>query len=252
MTSHLRRIAPIAIAIFFTVSAFATPVKPARATNATTLSSEKDKLSYAIGMQIAASISNSIRPVKDDVDVSTVLRAINTSLTGGKTALTIPEAQATLKAFGQKMQARDAAQQKVTAQAQQAVAQKNLAEGAAFLAANTRKPGVKTTASGLEYQVVQVGKGPKPKATDTVTVNYAGTLLDGTEFDSSAKHGGPSTFQVGGVIPGWTEGLQLMNVGSKFVFWVPGKLAYGTQPGAPGGPNSMLKFEVELVSIGAK
>ena len=250
MKPHSRRIAPIAIAIFFTVSAFAAPAKPARATNATTLSSEKDKLSYAIGMQIAASISNSIRPVKDDVDVSTVLRAINTSLTGGKTALTIPEAQATLKAFGQKMQVRDAAQQKVAAQAQQAVAQKNLAEGAAFLAANAKKPGIKTTASGLQYQVIQTGNGPKPKPTDTVKVNYAGSTLDGQIFDSSAKHGAPGVFQVGGVIPGWTEGLQLMNVGSKFVFWIPSKLAYGTQQGAPGGPNAMLKFEVELLSIG--
>jgi FKBP-type peptidyl-prolyl cis-trans isomerase len=164
-------------------------------------------------------------------------------MSGGKQTMSIPEAQATLEAFGKKVMAR-------RQQQAQAEGQKNLAAGAAFLASNAKKPGVKTTASGLEYQVLQTGTGPKPKATDTVKVNYRGTLLDGSEFDSSAKNGGPASFQVTGVIPGWTEGLQLMNVGSKFVFWVPGKLAYGDSNRGPGGPNSMLKFEVELLSVG--
>jgi FKBP-type peptidyl-prolyl cis-trans isomerase len=247
MMSHPRRIAPIAVAVLFATTAFAAPA----AKHAQALTSDKDKVSYAIGMQIGAQISGSLQPVKNDIDPAVVLRAINTSVTGGQLAMTIPEAQATLKAFGQKIQARQAAEQKVAAQAQQQVAQKNQAEGAAFLAANAKKPGVKTTPSGLQYQVVQTGNGPKPKPTDTVKVNYTGSTLDGNVFDSSAKNGGAIAFQVGGVIPGWTEGLQLMNVGSKFVFWIPGKLGYGAKgAGDAIGPNATLKFEVELLSIG--
>ena len=248
MMSHPRRIAPLAVAVLFTAAAFAAPAKHAQTQAPTT---DKDKVSYAIGMQIGAQISNSLVQIKDDVNPAVVIRAIDASLSGGQTAMTIPEAKAVLEAFGKKMQARQAAAQKVATQAQQEVAQKNLAEGAAFLAANAKKPGVKTTPSGLQYQVVQAGNGPKPKPTDTVKVNYAGSTLDGHEFDSSAKNGGAIAFQVGGVIPGWTEGLQLMSVGSKFVFWIPGKLAYGAKgAGDAIGPNATLKFEVELLSIG--
>ncbi len=226
---------------FSTATVFAAPAKPAAAPQS--LTTEKDKVSYAIGMQMAASLEQ----VKGDVDVSVLTRAISTSLSGGKTAMTIPEAQAALQVFGKKVQARQAV-------AQQASGQKNQAEGAAFLAANAKKPGVKATASGLQYQVLQAGTGPKPKSTDSVKVNYTGSTVDGNVFDSSAKNGGPIVFQVNQVIPGWTEGLQLMPVGSKYVFWIPGNLAYGAKgtPGGPIGPNAMLKFEVELVSIGAK
>ena len=225
-------------AAFSTLAAFAAPPQPA-----TGLATEKDKVSYAIGMQLGASLQQ----IKGDVDPAVLTRAINASLTGGKPAMTIPEAQAVLQAFNKKMQARQTT-------AQQASAQKNQAEGVAFLAANAKKPGVKTTASGLQYQVVLAGSGPKPKPSDTVKVNYTGSTLDGNVFDSSAKNGGAVAFQVGGVIPGWTEGLQLMTVGSKYVFWIPGNLAYGPKgtPGGPIGPNALLKFEVELVSIGAK
>jgi FKBP-type peptidyl-prolyl cis-trans isomerase len=192
-------------------------------------------------MQMAASLA----PDKGDINVAVITRAINASLYGGNKEMTIPEAQATLQAFGKKMQARQAAEQAVAGQ-------KNQKDGAAFLAANAKKPGVKTTASGLQYQVEKTGTGPKAKATDSVKVNYTGSLLNGSVFDSSAKNGGPVEFQVNQVIPGWTEGLQLMNVGSKYVFWIPGNLAYGAKgtPGGPIGPNAMLKFEVELVSIG--
>ena len=129
---------------------------------------------------------------------------------------------------------------------------KTLAAGEQFLAKNKNKAGVKTTASGLQYEVLIEGKGVKPLATDTVTVNYAGTLLDGTEFDNSYKRGQPATFPVGGVIPGWIEALQLMNVGSKYKLYIPQNLAYGMNGQGPIPGGSMLVFEVELLSISGK
>jgi FKBP-type peptidyl-prolyl cis-trans isomerase len=127
---------------------------------------------------------------------------------------------------------------------------KNLAEGEAFLAANKGKPGVRTTESGLQYQVLRAGSGARPSAADTVKVHYRGTLLDGKEFDSSYARGEPATFPLAGVIPGWTEGVQLMPVGSKYVFWIPAALAYGQNgAGAEIPPNATLKFEVELLEI---
>ncbi|HEV2607189.1 MAG TPA: FKBP-type peptidyl-prolyl cis-trans isomerase, partial [Xanthomonadaceae bacterium] len=224
-------------------SAFAAPAaQPA-------LTTDKDKVSYAIGMRMAAQLQE----VKGDVDPTVLARALTTGLTGGKAQMTVPEAQAVLTEFGKKMQARQQAQQAQQAAAMAKLAPKNQAEGATFLAANAKKPGVKTTASGLQYQVVQAGNGAKPKATDSVKVNYTGSTLDGNVFDSSAKNGGPVVFQVNQVIPGWTEGLQLMAVGSKYTFWIPGNLAYGAKgAGNTIGPNALLKFDVELVSIGAK
>jgi FKBP-type peptidyl-prolyl cis-trans isomerase len=126
----------------------------------------------------------------------------------------------------------------------------NRAEAEAFLAENGQREGVITTESGLQYEVIEMGDGPSPRATDTVTVNYRGTLLDGTEFDSSYSRGEPATFPLDMVISGWTEGLQLMNVGSKFKFWLPSELAYGSNPpGPPIGPDAALIFEVELLGI---
>ena len=127
---------------------------------------------------------------------------------------------------------------------------RNKREGQLFLAANGKKPGVKTLASGLQYQVVKAGQGASPKAADTVRVNYEGTLLDGKVFDSSARTGQPATFRVDGVIPGWTEALQLMHVGEKWRIFVPSELAYGAN-GAGGviGPHSVLIFNVELLGI---
>ena len=124
---------------------------------------------------------------------------------------------------------------------------KNLKESEAFLAENGRKEGVVTLPSGLQYKVIKEGSGPTPKATDTVITNYRGTLLNGTEFDSSYKRGQPATFGVTQVIPGWTEALQKMNVGSKWQLFIPAKLAYGER--GPGGPNAMLLFDVELIGI---
>ena len=133
-------------------------------------------------------------------------------------------------------------------------ARNNAAEGEKFLAANAKKPGVQATASGLQYQVLQPGNGPKPKDTDTVRVNYRGALLDGTVFDDSAQHGGPATIPLAQVVPGWREGIALMPVGSKYRFWIPASLGYG-EAGTPGGPippNATLVFEVELLGIGAQ
>jgi FKBP-type peptidyl-prolyl cis-trans isomerase len=126
----------------------------------------------------------------------------------------------------------------------------NKTKGDAFLAANKTKDGVVTLASGLQYKIITPGTGPKPSATDTVVCNYRGTLIDGTEFDASSKHGGPQTFPVNQVIPGWTEALQLMPVGSKWQLFIPSNLAYGAHsPGDPIGPDSTLVFDIELVSI---
>jgi FKBP-type peptidyl-prolyl cis-trans isomerase len=131
------------------------------------------------------------------------------------------------------------------------MADSNLEKGEAFLKENARKDGVKATASGLQYKVLKEGTGKVPKATDMVVVHYKGTLLDGTEFDSSYKRGEPATFPLNRVIPGWTEGVQLMKEGAKYQFTIPSKLAYGEQgtPGGPIPPNATLVFEVELISV---
>ncbi|HEY2345646.1 MAG TPA: FKBP-type peptidyl-prolyl cis-trans isomerase [Xanthomonadaceae bacterium] len=235
----------LALACSATV-AFAAPSKahPAAATGPA-LVTDKDKVSYAIGMQVGLNLAHNLQGVKGEVDPAIVLRAIGAVINGGTPQMSMTDAQTTLEGFGKRMQARQQAQA-------QAIGQKNVAEGAAFLAANAKKPGVKVTASGLQYMVEKEGTGPKPKATDNVKVNYTGQLLDGTTFDASAQHGGPAMMQLNGVIPGWTEGVQLMSVGSKYVFWIPAKLGYGDKgtPGGPIGPNATLKFEIELVSIG--
>lgn len=203
------------------------------------LKTEKDKASYMVGMQIGSSLKS----IKDEVDLKTVFDAITTTVNGGKTALTPEQAAEVSKAFGEKMRTKSEAKAK-------AQGAKNKAEGEKFLAANKGKAGVKSTASGLQYKANTEGKGPKPKASDTVKVHYTGTLLDGTKFDSSVDRGQPATFPLSGVIAGWTEGLQLMPVGSKYTFWIPSNLAYGER-GTPGpiGPNSTLKFDVELIEI---
>lgn len=203
------------------------------------LETDREKASYMVGMQIGGSLQQ----IKDEVELPILFQAIETTLKGDKPLLT-PEAAAEVqKSFAERLQAKHAAEQ-------QALAKKNKEEGEAFLASNKSKSGVKSTASGLQYQVVTQGKGPKPAATDTVKVHYTGTLLDGTKFDSSVDRGEPAVFALNAVIPGWTEALQLMPVGSKYTLWIPSSLAYGDR-GTPGpiGPNATLKFEVELLEI---
>lgn len=203
------------------------------------LKTEKDKVSYMVGMQIGGSLTQ----IKDEIDMKVVTQAMQAALAGEASKLTPEEAMAVQQAFAQKLQGKREAEM-------QAMATTNKQEGEAFLARNKTASGVQSTASGLQYAVVTAGSGPKPAATDTVRVHYVGTLLDGTKFDSSVDRGEPAQFALNAVIPGWTEALQLMPVGSKYTLWIPSDLAYGDR-GTPGpiGPNATLKFEVELLEI---
>lgn len=203
------------------------------------LETQRDKESYLVGMQIGSSMQQ----IKGEVDLPLVFQAIETVMNDGTPLLSDAEVGEVQKAFAERLQAKHAAEL-------QATATKNKDEGDAFLAKNKNEKGVKATASGLQYLVVTEGKGPKPVATDRVKVHYTGTLLDGTKFDSSVDRGQPAEFALNQVIPGWTEGLQLMPVGSKYTFWIPSNLAYGDR-GTPGpiGPNATLKFDVELLEI---
>ncbi len=204
------------------------------------LKTEKQQASYVVGM----TIGKSLEPIKDEVDMDTLIKAVKTTMTGGKALLTDEQAQKVAQAFDQRLQAK-----KVSESAE--ALKKNAAEGEAFLAANAKKPNVKTTASGLQYQVLVEGKGPKPTASDMVRVHYKGELLDGKPFDSSYDRGEPAVFSLQQVAPGWAEGVQLMPVGSKYKLWIPSKLGYGEQgtPGGPIPPNATLVFEVELLAI---
>jgi FKBP-type peptidyl-prolyl cis-trans isomerase len=199
---------------------------------------EKEKYSYMVGMDVARSLGQ----IKDEIDVATVVTALQATLKGEKTTLTEPEAMAVRQEFMQKLQGKAAAKQKEEAE-------KNEKEGEAFLAKNKDKPGVKVTASGLQYEVIKQGTGPKPKASDVVKVDYTGTKIDGTKFDSSVDRGQPATFPLNQVVPGWTEGLQLMPVGSEYKFYVPSKLAYGERGPGPIGANATLIFSVKLIDI---
>ena len=203
------------------------------------LTSVKDKVSYGIGMSMGRDFANQ----KIEVDPVILAQGIKDILAGGPTLMTDEEAQTTLMNFQQEMMAKQEAEV-------QAMGEKNQAAGAAFLAENGTKEGVVTLPSGLQYKVLNEGTGKSPAKEDTVTVNYRGTLIDGTEFDSSYKRGEPATFPVGGVIPGWTEALQLMKEGAKWQLFIPADLAYGERGAGPViEPNSTLLFEVELISI---
>lgn len=200
----------------------------------------KDKVAYLVG----ADVGRSLAPIKDELELPVVVQAISTAFNKGKPLLSEEEQAAVRQAFQQKVQA------KMQAQAS-ALGGKNQADGAAFLAKNKAVKGVFTTGSGLQYMILRQGSGPRPKATDHVRVNYHGTLLDGTVFDSTYERNQPAEFALNQVIAGWTEGVSMMPVGSKFRFWIPGELAYGPKgtPGGPIGPNATLVFDVELMSI---
>ncbi len=200
----------------------------------TTLKDQKDKVSYSIGLNIGFNFAKQKIAVNPDALTAGVRDAL-----AGKPQMTEAEVKETMAAFEKDMTDK-----------QKAEAGKNATDGAKFLEDNKKKDGVKTTASGLQYKSLKEGTGPQPKATDTVTVNYRGTLTDGTEFDSSYKRGEPATFPLNGVIKGWTEGVQLMKKGSKYQFVIPANLAYGERsPGASVPPNSTLVFEVELMDF---
>ena len=177
-----------------------------------------------------------------EIDTDMLVKGVRDALSGADAALTQDEMRATLTAVQQRaMQAAQAKRKEEAA--------KNLEKGKAFLTENGAREGVTTTASGLQYEVLQAGSGPRPEPKSQVTVHYRGTLIDGTEFDSSYSRNQPATFQLDKVILGWTEGVQLMPVGSKFMFYIPSDLAYGPNGGGPIGPNATLIFEIELLEI---
>lgn len=203
------------------------------------LKTTQDSVSYVIGMNIG----HNMKSQKVDVTIEALTRGIQDVLDSSKTLITDEQADALMGAFQQRMMAKQEEESK-------AAGEKNKKEGEAFLAANKSKQGVKVTESGLQYKVITMGNGPKPKSDQTVTVHYRGTTIDGTEFDSSYKRGQPAKFGVGQVIRGWTEAVQMMPVGSKWELYIPSELAYGER-GAGGsiGPNATLIFEVELLSV---
>jgi FKBP-type peptidyl-prolyl cis-trans isomerase FklB len=206
------------------------------------LKTQKDKVSYAIGLNIGKSFR------KDSVDVNSLIfaRGVKDAITGAKPLLTDDELKAALTELQAELK-------KHQDDASRVAGETNQKAGETFLTENKTKDGVVALPSGLQYKIITAGTGPKPAETDSVVCNYRGTLLDGTEFDSSYKRGQPATFPVNGVIKGWTEALQLMPVGSKWQLFVPADLAYGAR-GAGGeiGPNATLVFEVELISIQEK
>ncbi|MDP2158235.1 MAG: FKBP-type peptidyl-prolyl cis-trans isomerase [Nitrospirota bacterium] len=203
------------------------------------LKTDKDKLSYSMGVATGTQMKRQ----SVDVDVDMFAKGLRDSVSGGKLQMTEQEIQEALMKFQQEMAAKQAEKTKQLTEI-------NKKEGEAFLAENKKKEGVKTLPSGLQYKVITEGSGNSPKETDTVTTHYRGTLIDGTEFDSSIKRGQPATFAVKGVIKGWTEALQLMKEGSKWQLFIPSELAYGERgAGQQIGPNSALIFEVELISI---
>ena len=224
-----------------TASKTATAKKPAAKAAPMTLTTDQDKMSYAIGMSIA----HSLKSQGVDVKSAIVAQGLKDVLNGTKPLMTDEEAQSTLG------KAREAMMKKAE-QEKQVEGQKNKQEGDAFLAANKSKDGVVTLPDGLQYKILTAGTGPKPTTSDEVVCDYRGTFLDGTEFDASSKHGGPATFPVGGVIKGWTEALQMMPVGSKWQLFVPANLAYGEAGNRGIPPNATLIFEVELKSIKPK
>ena len=210
-----------------------------RSATALALKSDKEKQSYAMGMNLGTSLHKQGLTL----DPTLVARGLRDAQAGGKTAMTEDEAHAALT------QLQTAVRQKMEAKAHEEGAA-NHKEGEAFLAANKTKEGVVTLPSGLQYKILTQGTGPKPTASDTVSCNYRGTLINGKEFDSSYKRGQPASFPVSGVIKGWTEALQLMPVGSKWQLFLPPDLAYGDRGAGPDiGPGETLIFEVELLSI---
>ncbi|HEX4001664.1 MAG TPA: FKBP-type peptidyl-prolyl cis-trans isomerase [Candidatus Acidoferrales bacterium] len=202
------------------------------------LTTDKEKQSYALGMNIARGLKRQ----EVDADPALVARGLRDTLSGAKPLLTDAEAEAALTQLQMAVQGKQQAEMKK-------LGDDNMKEGQEFLDANKTKEGVVTLPSGLQYKILTAGTGPKPAASDTVVCNYRGTFINGTEFDSSYKRNQPATFPLNGVIKGWTEALQLMPVGSKWELYIPSDLAYGPSGRGPIPPNATLIFQVELLSI---
>ncbi len=227
------RIALVIGSLWFAGAAIAQDeLPPARNAQAVEFKDRREKASYGFGYQIG----HNLHRMRMDLSWEMLVRGLQTGLRGEKPAAPEQELLTAMQEHERVVRTK--------------VAATNKQEGEAFLKANKEKPGVTTLDSGLQYQVLQEGKGPKPKVTDRVRTHYHGTLIDGTVFDSSVERGEPVTFGVSEVIPGWSEALQLMSVGSKWRLFVPSELAYGVQGAGPDiGPNSVLIFEVELLGI---
>ena len=213
-----------------------------------TLKTQKDKTSYAVGMNIGKGVAGKLKQQAVDIDQAVLLRGMKDALAGGKMLLTEDDERTILTQLSVAARKKQEEQMKVAGDA-------NKKQGEEFLAANKTKDGVITLPSGLQYKVLTLGTGPKPTAADTVSCNYRGTLISGTEFDSSYKRGQPASFSLTSVIKGWTEALQLMPVGSKWQLFVPSDLGYGDRGADPRsgiGPGATLIFEVELLSIQSK
>ena len=224
----------LSIAVITLVFCFA-----ALAQDKTTLKDAKDKVSYSIGLDIGSTLKKQ----KIDINPDALSAGLRDALSGAKPQMTDEQVKETMTTFSKELSDKQQA-------ASREAGQKNTVEGEKFLAENKTKPGVKTTASGLQYKVLKEGAGASPKETDTVVTHYRGTLIDGTEFDSSYKRNEPATFPVNGVIRGWSEALQLMKKGGKYQLFVPSSLAYGPRgAGQEIGPNATLTFEVELLDI---
>ena len=203
------------------------------------LKDQKDKVSYSIG----TNIGNNFKKQSMDINTDALVQGIKDSLSGEKALMTEQEMNETMKAFQQEMMTKQAELAKI-------IGEKNKTEGDLFLAENKKKEGVITLSSGLQYKVINEGSGAIPKLTDKVTVHYRGTLIDGTEFDSSYRRGQPVTFPVNGVIAGWKEALQLMKTGSTWQLFIPTTLAYGERgAGRNIEPNATLIFDIEILSI---
>lgn len=204
---------------------------------------EKERNSYAIGLMIAADMKKNLQRAGFEVNVDTVAKAFSEGLSGRPTVLTDVEAQGIVRAYSTELRQKQEEKLKVEGE-------KNKQAGEAFLAANKLKEGVLTLPSGLQYKILKAGQGARPTNTDTVVTHYRGTLIDGTEFDSSYTRGEPASFPVNRVVKGWTEALQLMPVGSKWQLFVPAELGYGVKGSPPKiGPNSTLIFDLDLLSI---
>ena len=227
------------LVLFIAALAFAAEDKPATAAKPA-LETAVQKASYVIGIDLG----RNFKAQGIEVDMNLLWQGIRDGMAGGETLLTEAEMRETMAVFQREMMARREERMKT-------LSAKNEADAGKFFAENKGKPGVETLASGLQYRVLKAGAGKTPKPTDTVTVHYRGTLLDGTEFDSSYRRGAPAAFPVKGVIKGWTEALELMKEGSKWQIFIPANLAYGPQGRPPViGPNAALIFEVEIISIG--
>ncbi len=232
------RIMLFSASMLFIISGITTAQDDAEPASVTAKWSESQMFSYILGTQIGTySKENEM-----EVNVELFARGLDDMIKGGE--LAVSEAEINIFMASQQKKKKEKAQAEMMAKGTE-----NTRKGLAFLGANKKKPGVKETASGLQYKVITMGEGAKPEATDKVKVHYSGTLIDGKEFDSSYKRNQPAEFGLNQVIKGWTEGVQLMNVGSKYIFYIPSGLAYGPKGPAAIGPNQTLIFTVELLDI---